>query len=280
MSKKGKGTIRPIPRNKLLAAISEGLRGTREGLDYVPLPEAVGGGLGSLLLGESPEEVSEWSYGFSPFKERPGASVIPIEVRPGREQRLMDTALLPAAEAYGVAKLAAKRLKKGIEKAVSGPVEQGRREFLSKAGQAAAGVAATAAVAPDLVRTVTKTAAKTASPNQFLSAMKAVDGQISKNVNTALAKLSQSEYETLAKRLVGEGFEEGDVGGMSIGENAVRNHLRERFEKQAYDKLKKDPQFKEYSDFIKPFGDIEFQNKIKKAAGGMIENTTHDRKLI
>ena len=156
--------IEPIPRNRLLGVASDGLRTARTKLDYVPLPEFLGGGLGHLLVGQAPEEVNEWSYGNSPFYEFRGDNVLP-HVRPERAQGLVDTALLPAAEAVGVAKLAGRGLRGMAEtasRAVNAPASVSRRKFVKDAGTVAAGSTAAAAV-PAVVKMLDKrpaTAAK------------------------------------------------------------------------------------------------------------------------
>jgi hypothetical protein len=278
-------TIQATPQNKLLGTVSRGLGSLRSGM----------GSAGDFLIGTAPEEIEDWSYGFSPFKENPSGSRIPIEVRPGREERLIDTLGLPVAEAYGLTKLAGKGIKKGIEKAVSTPVKEGRREFISKAGQALTG-AAVAGMTPDLVKAirkgvpdVTKDITKTVSGKVFINTMDDIYSKALSASDNAFNKMSSDEYKNLAQKLLNLpnaerwAIDEGDIGGMTSGEYAVRDYLTDMFEKQMHDELRKNSAYKPYAEYIKPGGQYSFkksQNTIKKAAGGAIENTTHYRKMI
>lgn len=308
--------MRPTPQNRGLEALAEGLRRAREGLNYVPLPEVLGGGAGNLLFGESPEEIEAWSYGSSPFKENPSASIIPIEVRPGREQRLLDTAFLPAAEAYGLAKLAGAGVRRGVQGALSGATQQGRREFLKKAGHAAAGTAATAS-APDLVRnigkelapTAAKTVARATSPEKFIDSVWNIVHTSYRKANDAVDNMSAEQIiDYYRKNRLGteKSIDEpvnieninapldDEYGGYSIGQVKVAEHLQDRIYRDEIAKLLKDPKFAPYADHIEDIGpeSLDWQRaaamkemeKIykttQKASGGMIENTTHDRKII
>lgn len=288
--------IRATPQNPLLGTVSRGLKSAREGM----------GGIGELIIGRSPEEIEDWSYGFSPFKENPSGSRIPIEVRPGREEGLMDTLGLPVAETYGLARLAGAGAKKAFGKAISGATEEGRREFLKKAGQVAAGGAAAVAT-PDLVKAIGKEIAPAlkkskpikivgASPEQFFKTMENITSEAWKAADNAFNKMSLSEYENLAQKLLNlpnsERYiiDEGDIGGATMGEHAVKDHLFDMFQKELHDKLSKNPSYKPYIDgnYLRPGGHIDMLNDIKNgqpvdrvfSKGGSIENTTHYRKII
>jgi hypothetical protein len=266
-----------------------------------------------LLLGESPEEVEAWSYGSSPFKENPSASIVPIEVRPGREQRLLDTAFLPVAEAYGLAKLAGAGARRGVQKALSGATQQGRREFLKKAGQAAAGTVA-AASAPDLVRnagkelapTAAKTAVRAANPKEFVDsvwnilhtayskAYDTVDNMSNDQIINYYRKNRLGTEKSIDEPVNIESILEGDYGGYSIGQTTVADHLQDSIYHDEIAKLLKDPKFAPYANHIGDIGpeSLDWQREAamkemekvykttQKASGGMIENTTHDRKII
>lgn len=182
-------TIEPIPRNQFLGAASDGLRTARSKLDVVPLPQFLGGGLGNLLIGSAPEEVDQWSYGFSPFREHPTHSPYIPQLREDRAQGVADTLFLPVGEAAGLAKLGASGLRGAYNAgmgaargAIDAPVAMGRRKFVKDAGTVAAGGAA-AAVVPDGVRSMAKwldnpagtvaKAAVRATPSEFYAAHRA-----------------------------------------------------------------------------------------------------------
>jgi hypothetical protein len=314
MSEKKKQSIRAIPENRGLASIAAALRSARSGMNKIPLPEALGGGVGNLLLGEAPEEIADWSIGFSPFKENPSASRIPIEIRPGREQRVIDTAFLPVAEAYGLAKLAGAGARHGIKKALSGDTQQGRREFLKKAGQAAAGTAAIAST-PDLVKSVgkelaptaAKTAVKTASPKMFMKTVSDIFNSSYRKAYDIVDKMGDDdllkfhrENNMLPENAMNnpaqldEYLSYGDIGGYSKAQDDAGNVLQEKIELEEISKLLEDPRFAPYKDYIEDIGPeaLDWQREAamkemekiykttKKASGGTIENTTHDRKII
>lgn len=150
--------LRAIPQNSVLGTASEGLRKLRSGLDVVPLPEFLGGGLGQAMIGKAPEEVERWSYGESPFKTNPTHSPYIPEFKPERMQGIADTAMLPVVEALALGKLAGAGLRSGYNAVVDaamhgGPnqfYQQSRREFMKQAG-AVAGTAAAAGVVPPLL---------------------------------------------------------------------------------------------------------------------------------
>lgn len=61
------------PRNKLVGMAADNLAYAQAGLDMAaPLPGKFRG-LGTLLWGDTPQEVDHWSYGESPFMEGQGS---------------------------------------------------------------------------------------------------------------------------------------------------------------------------------------------------------------
>lgn len=58
-------SIKATPRNEALAWLAAKLRGARDIGDVVQVP--VLGGLGTMMLGKAPEELTEWSYGNAPL---------------------------------------------------------------------------------------------------------------------------------------------------------------------------------------------------------------------
>lgn len=90
-------SIKATPQNALLGKLADILRAARGAGDVVDLP--VLGGLGSLLLGESPEEITNWSYGNAPLTV-PEMTNVP-QFKKGRAQSFADT--LFAAQPLGKA---------------------------------------------------------------------------------------------------------------------------------------------------------------------------------
>lgn len=58
-------TIKATPQNRLVGQLAAFLRRAREAGDVVDLP--VLGGVGTMLMGKTPEELTEWSYGSGPL---------------------------------------------------------------------------------------------------------------------------------------------------------------------------------------------------------------------
>lgn len=85
------------PRNKLAGLLADALTGVRDFADQVKVPEAVpllgGQGVGSMFLGQAPEEVNELSYGNLPIQINPyagrTASYAP-EMKRGRGAQVFD----------------------------------------------------------------------------------------------------------------------------------------------------------------------------------------------
>lgn len=193
------------PRNAGVGALADALAAGKRGLNYVdllkllapPVPAYANRdniqyerpdtrepklGLGSLLLGEAPEEIDRWSYGDSPFVDNYyGTAATAGRLKPDRRFAMLDTALLPVAETVGAAKLAGRGATKVAEKAglkslpkdaarVEKSVDTGRRATLK--GLAAVPAATAAAhVAPKLLE---KTAAKDVEEAAGKAATKAV----------------------------------------------------------------------------------------------------------
>lgn len=112
------GSVVASPRNKAIGTISDALRSARDFGDRAELP--VLGGLGSLLLGQSPEELNEWSYGNAPMQMTPQGVRLP-QMKRGRGAQVADTAFaaadLPALRTMTAAagRPLARAMERGIE---------------------------------------------------------------------------------------------------------------------------------------------------------------------
>lgn len=109
------GEIKASPRNRTLGKVADKLTRLKalankyEVLPQVPL---LGGtGIGDLLMGEAPEEVTNWSYGNLPMQV-PEMSNIP-QMKTGRAQSVADTLFL-GADIGALGGLAAKLGAKGL----------------------------------------------------------------------------------------------------------------------------------------------------------------------
>lgn len=89
------GSIQATPQSPMLGAMARAMMSGREVADKVNLP--IVGGLGSLLMGKSPEEVEAWSYGDAPMRV-PQMTNVP-QFKRGRADSLMDTVF--AAQGVG-----------------------------------------------------------------------------------------------------------------------------------------------------------------------------------
>lgn len=97
----GQTEMRPTPRNALLGAIADALQAGKGFANKAQIPAAVpllgGQGLGDVLLGQAPQELSEWSYGNAPMRINPNAgktaSYVP-EMKRGRGQGVADALML------------------------------------------------------------------------------------------------------------------------------------------------------------------------------------------
>jgi hypothetical protein len=166
--------IGEIPENRVLGPTARGLAALKRGLGHVPLPEVLGGDLGSVLIGSAPEEVDKWAHGFSPFYDQSGG--FNPTLRPDRYQGVLDAALLPVSEAVGLTKLAGKGVKKGIA-ALAGDVtktgaeDEARRTFL----KGTAGTAGAAAAAKILPKVLEKDATKAVEKGTMFDYIDAVN---------------------------------------------------------------------------------------------------------
>lgn len=101
--------MRATPRNKLLGWISDRLESGKQFANRAQVP--VLGGVGDLLMGNTPEEISNWSYGDLPF-EVPEESSLPQPKTGERAMNLVD--VLGAAPLIGapigLARMAARPL--------------------------------------------------------------------------------------------------------------------------------------------------------------------------
>jgi hypothetical protein len=124
---------------------------------------------GTLMMGQSPEEVQRWQEGNSPFMGKPSAEGAPvIRSIPGRSGNIasdafrfkedrtlptLDTVLL-GADIGGLAGLAGRGLRRGaqaVAPVLNPEMNVSRREFMGNTGKIAAGAAA-AAVLPAALR--------------------------------------------------------------------------------------------------------------------------------
>ena len=95
--------VRAIPQNATLGAIARALQSAQQyGNQYEVkpwVPLLGGAGVGDLLLGKSPQEIENWSYGNYPVQINPNAgrtaSYIP-EIKPNRKESFADTLMLGA----------------------------------------------------------------------------------------------------------------------------------------------------------------------------------------
>lgn len=103
--------MRPTPRKQLPGYLADALINARNFADRARVPESVpligGQGLGSMFLGQAPEELNELSYGNSPIQINPYAgrtgSYVP-EMKRGRGLQVFDAlSLLPLPGARTVA---------------------------------------------------------------------------------------------------------------------------------------------------------------------------------
>ena len=102
--------MKPTPRSARMGAIADALMAARNWADKAKVPEAVplvgGQGLGSLVLGKAPEELTEMSYGNMPMRVNPlagrTASYMP-EMKPGRKEQVADLAMLAGVPKVGKA---------------------------------------------------------------------------------------------------------------------------------------------------------------------------------
>lgn len=85
--------LKASPRNATLGGLSDILRSIRDTGDRVEIP--VLGGLGSMFLGQSPEEINEWAYGNFPMQMTPQGVRLP-QMKRGRGAQVADTVFAAA----------------------------------------------------------------------------------------------------------------------------------------------------------------------------------------
>jgi len=109
-----------IPQNSLLGSVSRGFESVRDFGNKATVPDFIplfgGSGVGDMIVGQTPEEIENWSYGNSPF-DMPyqGTGGLLPRIKPNRQTSLADTLFLGAdlAGAGAVAKPLAKSAIKG-----------------------------------------------------------------------------------------------------------------------------------------------------------------------
>lgn len=124
---------------------------------------------GTLLMGQSPEEIQRWLEGNSPFMRKPSSEGAPVirsipgrsgniasdafRFKEGRIQPTADTAFL-GADIGGLAGLAARGIRGGVRAtypALNPEMNMSRREFMGNTGKIAAGAVA-ASILPAALR--------------------------------------------------------------------------------------------------------------------------------
>jgi hypothetical protein len=124
---------------------------------------------GTLMMGQSPEEVQRWQEGNSPFMGKPSAEGAPVirsipgrsgniasdafRFKEGRTLPVLDTVLV-GSDIAGLAGLAGRGLRRGAQAAypaLNPEMNMSRREFMGNTGKVAGGLAA-ASVLPLAVR--------------------------------------------------------------------------------------------------------------------------------
>ena len=133
--------------------VGRGLRGARDWMNNASVPQQVpfigGLGAGDAIIGQAPEELQQWSYGNVPYQMTPQGVRLP-QIKKDRADGVMSTVFLgDTAGSLGLA--AGRGLSAGARNATNAALgageDAGRRDFMKKAGLAAAAVAApTAAV--------------------------------------------------------------------------------------------------------------------------------------
>lgn len=183
------GSIRATPRNRYVGAASDTVGDLRNFLNKAKIPESVpiagGQGAGDLFIGQAPEELNNWSYGFSPFKDSnvPGYSGlrgIP-DIQPSRVGPVADTLFL-GADATGLGMAGTALSRAGLRNAQrrfnnvisDAGQDSSRRQFIKNAGIVGA-TGAVAAATPKLL----KTAAKALAPNPTTVATRAAKNSVS-----------------------------------------------------------------------------------------------------
>jgi hypothetical protein len=128
------GSVQATPQNPVLGALANILRGMRGEADKrISLP--VLGGAGTMLMGKTPEEIEEWSYGSSPVEMAPMGVRLP-RVKPNRRESAGDALLTLGPGAPAVAR----GVQRGVTEARRGAL--GALENLRAPGDLNVGAAA------------------------------------------------------------------------------------------------------------------------------------------
>ena len=131
------GSIYPIEPNPLLDAASRGTEVVRKFLNREYRHDVPKAELGDILLGQSPEELSKWAYGFHPFNDpKDWARTGPIQEQ--RQSGVADVLMAPVSDVLGATKLATKGLSSLARGAIEGGTSLGRRQLLTNAGRTTA----------------------------------------------------------------------------------------------------------------------------------------------
>jgi hypothetical protein len=224
------------------------------GPDGRPTPNPEGMGMGTMFMGQSPEEIQRWQEGDSPFMRKPSAEGSPV-VRsiPGRSGNIasdafrfkspervlstMDTALL-GADVAGLAALTGSGLRRGaraVAPTLNPEVSTSRRKFLGDTGKVAAGAAAAAAL-PAALRGVERAAPVVERASAGAAAR-------------AASRITIADYYA-ARRLAQERAEREafDLDGDSP--NLDQSEVYDQTLKQEMDKLYENPAFEPYREHI------------------------------
>lgn len=240
----------PEARVNYLAPHSEWVNGR-------PPANPQGAGLGTMLVGQSPEEIQRWTEGNSPFMGKPSSEGAPVirsipgrsgniasdafRFKEGRIQPTADTAFL-GADLAGLAGLATRGVRTGVQKAypsLNPEVNTSRREFLGNTGKIAAGAAAAAAI-PAAIRGAEHAAPivdRAVAPIAARGAARAVTHATIADYYAA-RKLAQDRAERVAYEI------DGDNAHLNPAE------VYEETLKQEMDKLYENPAFEPYREHM------------------------------
>jgi hypothetical protein len=224
------------------------------GPDGRPTPNPEGMGMGTMFMGQSPEEIQRWQEGDSPFMRKPSAEGSPV-VRsiPGRSGNIasdafrfkspervlstMDTALL-GADVAGLAALTGSGLRRGaraVAPTLNPEVSTSRRKFLGDTGKVAAGAAAAAAL-PAALRGVERAAPVVERASAGAATRAATRATIADYY--AARRLAQERAEREAFELAGD------------SPNLNQSEVYDQTLKQEMDKLYENPDFEPYREHI------------------------------
>lgn len=216
-----KAEMRATVENPVLGAVSSGLDTLRGWLDkagdaaFLPRPQGIAG-IGHGMMGSSPEEIGEWARGSSPFSEEPNyGNRLDPRIKPGREQGVIDTAML-GADAAGLGLAGLRRGVRAAYPTVNPAMDMSRREFMGNTGKIAAGAAAASVVpaalrgaehtAPRVVEHTAPAAARhvaaavtRATPHEFFNAVNTADRIAKAHYEAALSQVYDRELAKAVK---------------------------------------------------------------------------------